>query len=218
MNVKRLHSWEVPIEEARALQCELALKVEPKPLHGEVHTVAGVDVGFKGVGLAAVVVLSYPALKVIEVAKAERPVSFPYVPGLLSFREGPVVLEAIEKLQTVPDLFMFDGQGRAHPRRLGIASHIGLMLDKPSIGCAKSRLIGTHGELANERGATSELVDKGEVIGMVVRTRAGVNPVFVSIGDKIDLSTAVRYVLDTSRGYRLPEPLRLAHRLASGNA
>jgi deoxyribonuclease V len=154
----------------------------------------------------------------VEYAIATRPATFPYIPGLLSFREGPVILDAMNKLSAAPDLLIFDGQGVAHPRRLGIASHIGLLLDLPSIGCAKSRLCGQHEEPGLERGSHVPLMDKGETIGSVVRTRSGVKPVFVSVGHRLDLRTSVEYVLACCRGYRLPETTRRAHLMASSKA
>jgi deoxyribonuclease V len=141
-------------------------------------------------------------------------VTFPYVPGLLSFREGPAVLDALDKLKSPPDLLIFDGHGLAHPRRFGLACHLGLLVDIPAIGCAKSRLCGQYEEPGPHRGDTMPLIDKGEVVGAAVRTRAGVKPVFVSIGHRVDLPTSIHYVLACCRGYRLPETTRWAHRLA----
>jgi deoxyribonuclease V len=183
-----------------------------------VNTVAGVDVGFpdRETARAAIVVLSFPDLRPLAYAVAEVKAEFPYIPGLLAFREVPAVLAAVEKLRDLPDLFVFDAQGLAHPRRLGLASHAGLLLDRPSIGCAKSRLIGAYVEPGLERGDTSPLMDGGKRIGAVVRTRARVKPVYVSVGHKVDLDTAVRYVLDCAPNYRLPETTRYAHRVASG--
>ncbi len=151
-----------------------------------------------------------------EVAIAESNIDFPYIPGLLSFREAPLYLKAWKKLKSHPDLLMVDGQGIAHPRRLGIASHLGLLLDTPAIGCAKSRLIGMHDSLPDEAGGYRLLMDKDEVIGAVVRTKHRVQPVYVSIGHRIDLDNAVSYVLECCRGYRLPQPARLAHMAAGG--
>jgi deoxyribonuclease V len=165
---------------------------------------------------AAVVVLDYPDLTPVDQSTAEQPVQFPYIPGLLAFREGPVVLEALEKLVTEPDLLIFDAQGLAHPRRMGLATHIGLIIDRSSIGCAKSRLCGTHHEPGPERGAYTHLRDGNEIIGAVVRSRSQVQPVYVSVGHKIDLETAINYVLNCCRGYRLPETTRWAHRVAGG--
>jgi len=168
-------------------------------------------------GTAAVVVLSYPDLSLVELSVVTERLEFPYVPGLLSFREAPLLLAACEKLRMNPDIIMVDGQGMAHPRRLGLACHLGLFLNTPTIGCAKSRLCGRCQEPGNAPGDHSELVDREEVIGAVVRTRAGVKPVYVSVGHKIDLADAVNWVFHCCRGYRLPEPTRLAHLAAGGN-
>ena len=165
---------------------------------------------------AAIAVLSFPELQVLEIARAEVPTTFPYVPGLLSFRETPAVLAAYERLQLKPDLLIVDGQGYAHRRRFGIACHLGVLLDIPAIGSAKSLLVGRHGQLGEERGATAELIDRREVVGMALRTRRGITPVYVSIGHRIDLPSAVRFVLDCCTRYRLPEPQRQAHIAASG--
>jgi deoxyribonuclease V len=184
-----------------------------------VRLVAGVDVSFKdGRARAAVAVLSFPALELVDQALASAPVSFPYVPGLLSFREVPPVLEALSRLRLHPDLLLCDGQGIAHPRRCGLASHLGLLSGIPSIGVAKSRLVGEHGPVSEEKGAWNPLVDRGEPIGAVLRTRSGVAPLFVSIGHRVSLGTAIRYVLACSPRYRLPETTRWAHRLASSTA
>jgi deoxyribonuclease V len=162
-------------------------------------------------------VLDFPSLKLREKAIARLPTSFPYIPGLLSFREGPTILEALAKLEQWPDLLLFDGQGIAHPRRLGIASHIGLLTDTPSIGVGKSRLRGHAREaLGNEKGAWEFLWDKEEVVGALVRTRTGIKPLYVSIGHRVGLQTAVEYVLACTTRYKLPETTRWAHRLASG--
>ena len=211
------HPWNVSPAEAMEIQRQLRGKVSKERSFGEVHTVAGVDVGFKGeVARAAVVVLSYPELQPLDYSVAELPVEFPYIPGLLSFREGPSVLAALEKLATEPDLFIFDAQGLAHPRRMGLASHIGVIIDRPSIGCAKSRLCGTHHQPGPERGSYVHLYDDGEIIGAVVRTRTGVKPLYVSIGHRIDLESAIEYVLGCCRNHRLPETTRYAHRVAGG--
>lgn len=186
---------------------------------GSVQRVAGVDVGFEGGGAvtrAAVVVLGYPGLELLETAIARRPTTFPYVPGLLSFRELPAVLEALDRLRETPDLLLCDGQGIAHPRRFGIASHLGLLVDLPSIGVAKSRLYGSHSAVPEARGAWTPLHAEGEVIGAVLRTRTGVKPLYVSPGHRVNLETAVGYVLGCCTRYRLPETTRQAHRLASG--
>jgi len=211
------HRWDVTPQEAIAIQQRLRSLVITENRVETVRTVAGVDVGFRGeVAQAAVVVLRYPELEPVDYALGRRPVAFPYIPGLLAFREGPVVMDALEQLRTEPDLLIFDGQGLAHPRRMGIATHIGVLVDRPSIGCAKSRLCGEHHQPAETRGSTARLTDGDEIIGMVVRTRDGVKPVYVSIGHKVDLETAVAYVLNCCRKYRLPEPTRYAHRMAGG--
>ncbi len=211
------HRWDVPVEEAMAIQRRLASQVVLAWDERPVEMVAGIDVGFPGEkGRAAVAVLSFPDLQLVDSARAEIEISFPYIPGLLAFREGPVILAALEHLSVEPDLLIFDGQGLAHPRRMGIATHMGVLLDMPSIGCAKSRLVGTHQEPGPRRGAYARLYDEGEVIGAVLRARDGVNPVFVSIGHRIDLERAMDFVLRCCTRYRLPEPIRWAHQLASG--
>ncbi len=213
-----LHSWDLSPQQAFEVQSDLAPKVERQSRLGTVHRVAGIDVSVRDdLSRAAVVVLDLKGLNPVDYAIATRPVSFPYVPGLLAFREGPVVLDALEKVETTPDLLIFDGQGLAHPRRLGIASHIGLLVDMPAIGCAKSRLCGQHDEPGDEPGQYASLVDKGEIIGAVLRTRRGVKPVYVSIGHRVDLAASIKYVLACCRGYRLPETTRWAHRVAGGD-
>jgi deoxyribonuclease V len=218
MQINPLHRWDVSREEALEIQRHLRGKISMERTFSQVSTVAGIDVGLKNRNTvrAAVVVLSYPQLTPIDQSLAELPLSFPYIPGLLAFREAPVVLAALEKLKTEPDLFIFDGQGLAHPRRMGIATHLGLIIDKPSIGCAKSRLYGTHHQPAPKAGSWVHLYDGQEVIGAVVRTRTNVQPLYVSIGHKIDLESAIDYVLNCCRGYRLPETTRYAHRAAGG--
>jgi len=212
------HSWDLPIGEAQDLQAGLAQQVNPETTFDptSVCTVAGVDVGFRGdLARAAAVVLTFPGLEPIDYSLAEVPVTFPYVPGLLAFREGPAVMAALEKLSVWPDMFIFDSQGIAHHRRLGLASHLGVLLDWPSIGCAKSRLVGTHAEPGNEVGDWVPLYDEEEIIGAVVRSRRGVKPLYVSIGHRVDLNTAIDFVLRCKTRYRLPETTRYAHRLAS---
>jgi deoxyribonuclease V len=217
LKITPLHPWDVSPAEAIAIQQRLLDKVSQETGFTQVHTVAGVDVSVKhDIAKAAVVVLDYPDLTPVDQSTAEQPAQFPYIPGLLAFREGPVVLKALEKLVTGPDLFIFDAQGLAHPRRMGLATHIGLIIDRPSIGCAKSRLYGTHHEPGPERGARTYLRDGNEIIGAVVRSRSEVQPVYVSIGNKVDLETAINYVLDCCRGYRLPETTRWAHKVAGG--
>lgn len=213
------HPWNLSATEAIAVQRELRAHLIPSDRLGPVRRVAGVDVGFEVGGTvtrAAVAVLRYPELELLETAIARRPTTFPYIPGLLSFRELPAVLEALERLNEPPDLLLCDGQGIAHPRRFGIACHLGLLVDIPSIGVAKTRLYGTHEEPPDQRGAWTPLRADGEIIGAVLRTRTGVKPLYVSPGHRIGLETAVAYVMGCCARYRLPETTRHAHRLASG--
>jgi deoxyribonuclease V len=210
-----LNRWDVSPGEAREIQSELASRVVRDGNPTSPRTVAGIDVSVRDeVNRAAVVVDSWPDLTVIETSLADQPATFPYVPGLLSFREAPAIIQACRKLQTRPDLVIVDGQGIAHPRRLGIASHIGLLLDLPTIGCAKSLLVGKPGAVGNSIGDWAPIVDHGETIGAVVRTRANVKPVYVSIGHRISLEAAISWVLACCRGRRLPEPQRQAHQAA----
>ncbi len=207
-------------EEARAIQLRMAGQVSRKNEVSQVRLVAGVDISaprYQGKVRGTVVVLTYPELDVAEIGVVEQRVDFPYIPGLLSFRESPVILAACRKLSLKPDLILVDGQGIAHPRRFGIACHLGLLLDTPTIGCAKSILCGTHSAVATEAGSMAEVEHEGEVIGIALRTKTNVRPVYVSIGHKVDLATAVSWVKSCCRGYRLPEPTRLAHLAASGN-
>jgi deoxyribonuclease V len=219
MEARRVHGWDLTPKDAIALQTALRGRVVREDRIGVVRRIAGVDVGFEQDGRvtrAAVAVLEYPGLALAEQVVVRVATTFPYVPGLLSFREAPAVLAAFEKVRAAPDLILYDGQGIAHPRRFGIASHVGLLLDCPSIGVAKSRLVGAHKMPANRRGAWTPLRDAGEVIGAVLRTRAGVKPLYVSIGHRVSLETAVRWTLTCVTRYRLPETTRWAHRLASG--
>ncbi len=213
------HRWDLAPQEAIALQRRLAERVRREPDLGEVRRVAGVDASYRNqTAVGAVVVLDYPTLTVVDYVVARCPVTYPYVPGLLSFREAPAVLQALAQIKVVPDLLIFDGHGIAHPRRLGLASHIGVLLDVPSIGCAKRRLCGTYEMPGTEAGSVSPLYDKDthEIIGAVVRTRTDVRPVFVSVGHRVDLDTAIHYVLTCCRGRRLPEPTRWADKIAGG--
>jgi deoxyribonuclease V len=214
---KWIHPWDLKPAEAAALQAKLARQVvrQSRIRIENMATVAGIDAGYRNeTAYAAVVVLNLSDLRVLETAVAAKPISFPYVPGLLSFREGPVVLEALDKLKSSPDLLMIDGQGIAHPRRFGIASHIGLLTGIPSVGCAKTRLLGDYEEPQRDRGSTAYLKENGETLGAVVRTRTGVKPVFVSIGHLMDLNGSIRIILRSCRGYRLPEPIRRADQLS----
>jgi deoxyribonuclease V len=218
MQTKKLHSWDLSYSQAIALQKSIACKVQFTPLKASPKLIAGIDCAFSKNGkkiIAVVVVLKLPDFVPVETTSALRKVTFPYIPGLLSFREAPVCIAAVEKLKSKPDLFIIDGQGIAHPRRLGLASHLGLFFNKPTIGCAKSRLTGTFEEPSLEKGAYSPLKNKEEVIGAVVRTRTNVKPVFVSVGNKCLLKDAIKITLDCTTKYRLPEPTRLAHQLVS---
>ena len=214
-----LHAWDVSPAEARSIQTDLAGRVDLTDAISldRIETVAGVDNTYvtqdgKTTAGAVVVVLTFPALEIIEKTFAWQPIAFPYVPGLLSFREAPAVLAACADLTSEPDVFLCDGQGYAHPRRLGLASHLGLFLDRPTIGCAKSRLIGEYAEPERIFGAHTPLVDRGEVVGAAVRTRPRHKPLFVSPGHKITVETAVAVALACCRdGAFLPEPTRLAH-------
>jgi deoxyribonuclease V len=213
------YPWPATAAEAIALQKKLRERVIVVDQLGEVRSVAGLDVGPEGEGRvmrAAVAVLSFPDLKTADQVVARRPASFPYIPGLLSFREIPALLDAFARLGALPDLLLCDGQGLAHPRRFGLACHLGVLTGIPSIGVAKSVLVGEHGPLPHARGSWQPLVHKGEVVGAALRTRAGVAPVYVSIGHKLSLETAIEYVLACAPRYRLPETTRAAHRLASG--
>ena len=215
-----LHGWDVSFAQAKEIQLGLAGKVVVGNEDINPHLIAGVDVSFpkfQGVARGVVVVVSYPELSVVEVKTAEAQPAIPYIPGLLSFRECPVILAACEELCSAPDLVLVDGQGIAHPRRLGLASHLGLFLDVPTIGCAKSILCGRHEPVGEEIGSHAELVDNGEVIGAALRTKVGTKPIIVSIGHKVDLAAALYWVMKCCRGYRLPEPTRLAHLAAGGN-
>jgi deoxyribonuclease V len=217
MRVRTLHSWDVSPQEAMAIQLTLGSQLR---LHGTgpFATVAGIDVAYDKRSkqmFAGVVVMSDDGCELLEFATATANADFPYIPGLLSFREIPAVIEAWQQLKTPPDCLICDGHGLAHPRRFGLACHLGLVLDLPSIGCAKSLLVGTYREPRVRRGSVAPLLDRGERIGTVLRTKDGVTPVFVSQGDRIDLDAAVQAVLATCRGYRLPEPQRRAHLLVT---
>ena len=208
--------WPATVAEAKPVQECLARRVRLVPLGGEPDTVAGVDAAFTADGkiVAAAALFTFPSLSLIETSTAVMTVHFPYVPGYLSFREAPAFKAALGKLSCLPDLLIVDGQGIAHPRRLGIASFLGVLLGIPAIGSAKSRLVGEYGEPAPEQGAWSPLVERGETVGAVLRTRTGVRPLFVSPGHLITLSEAIDLVLRCAVRYRLPEPQRAADRLA----
>ena len=219
MKVKNLHGWQISIPQALDWQRRLAAQVSRNSEVIAPHFIAGVDISVgkaQGVATGAIVVLSYPELRVVETKVAQGRLDFPYIPGLLSFRESPLTLAACDGLSITPDLILVDGQGVAHPRRFGLASHLGLFLDMPTIGCAKSLLCGSYEMPGVEPGSYAEIIDRGETIGAALRTRPGVKPVYVSIGHKVDLQTAIHWVLRCCRGYRLPEPTRLAHLAAGG--
>ncbi len=218
MKIDKPQSWPETVEEARAIQEELREQVIVEDDLPQVRYVAGVDAGYHeqdNVTQAAVAVLSFPDLQLCDQAIARCPTHFPYIPGFLSFREVPAVLEALEQLSIVPDLLLCDGQGLAHPRRFGIACHLGVLTNLPAIGVAKSRFIGTHEGLPPERGSWQPLLDQGETVGAVLRSRSHVNPLYISIGHRISLPTALDYVLRCTPKYRLPETTRISDRLAS---
>jgi deoxyribonuclease V len=222
MQIHALHEWNVSPAEAIALQKRWAGELntrQPIDLNA-VRLVAGVDVSVKpnpagqDISQAAVVVMTFPALAIVDVVQKQMPTPFPYIPGLLTFREGPVLQQAFEALQHTPDAFLFDGMGIAHPRRMGIGAHLGLWLQKPTVGVGKTRLFGHYANPPDVRGEWTPLKDRAEVIGAVLRTRAHVHPVFVSPGHLIDLSSALALVMACTSRYRLPEPIRAAHKAA----
>jgi deoxyribonuclease V len=225
MKLKKLHNWDLSYSQAITLQKQLAKKVSFTSLKSRPKLVAGLDCAFSKNGqkiIASVIVLKFtypqmqkPQFEFVEIASAVRQVNFPYIPGLLSFREAPACIAAAEKLKITPDLFLIDGQGIAHPRRLGLASHLGLFFNKPTIGCAKSRLTGNFEVPPLKKGSYSPLKDKDEIIGAVVRTRTNIKPIFVSVGNKCSLDDAVETTLACAIKYRLPEPTRLAHQQVS---
>lgn len=217
MKVHQEKAWPTNAEEAIAIQQELRKQVITTDDFGTVKYVAGVDAAYiegDSITRAAVVVLSFPDLQVKDSAIAIRPTSFPYVPGFLSFREVPAVLDALEKLSIAPDLILCDGQGIAHPHRFGLACHLGVLTAIPTIGAAKTLLIGKHAELPLDRGSWQPLVDNGETIGAVLRTQKGVKPMYVSCGHRVSLPSAIDYVLRCAAKYRLPETTRMADRLS----
>ena len=226
MKVRNLHPWDVSASEAMRIQEELRgqLQLRDAVRIQDIRTVAGVDNtyvkgSFGTTAYAVMVVLSFPALEIVETAFGSAPVTFPYVPGLLTFREAPAVLDACRQIEAEPDVILFDGQGYAHPRRLGLASHLGLILDRPSIGCAKSRLVGRYEEPARDLGACTPLMDRGEEVGAAVRTRPSHSPLFVSPGHRVSVGTAVQIALACCRHERfMPEPTRLAHDLVTEHA
>ena len=219
MRIKTSHPWKISVKEAIKTQIRLSKKIKYSKLRHPINTIGGCDASFSKDGSqihAAVVILSYPSLKALEVATATHRADFPYVPGLLTFREGPAILSCLKKIRTRPDVLFFDGQGIAHPRRMGIATHLGILLDVPTIGCAKSKLFGTYKEPVHKKGFYSMLRGKkGEILGAVLRTRDNVKPIFVSPGHKMNLHDAIDLTLAATPKYRIPEPLRQAHRMAN---
>lgn len=219
MILKQLHEWNLSPREAIELQKQFAYEVIAEDAFSEpIKTVAGIDLGYdakNNLSRAVVVVLSFPELELIESAEAILPIQFPYVPGLLSFRETPVAVKALAKLKIAPELILCDGQGLAHPRAFGIACHIGLIADVPTIGVAKSLFVGKFESLGETRGSRASLIYKSREIGAVLRTKDKVQPVYVSIGHRISLNTAIDYVLKCALKYRLPETTRLADQMAS---
>lgn len=212
------HRWDVSPSRAIEIQNSLAGRVRRVRPTGPLRRIAGIDVAFTRDGrtcIAAAVVWDSEQGQIVEQRTATRPLTFPYVPGLLSFREAPAVLAALRRLGIAPDALMCDGQGYAHPRRFGLACHVGLIVDLPTVGCGKTRLCGAHGQPGRRRGSKAPLTHEGETIGTVLRTRDDVRPVYVSIGHRIDLRTAERLVLRCAVGYRLPEPTRRADRLVA---
>jgi deoxyribonuclease V len=220
MKVPQNIRWDVTPEEAAEIQREMSSRVVEQDQVGDLHYVAGVDVGFEGednkTSRAAVVVLRFPELTPVEYAIARMPVQFPYIPGLLAFREAPVILRALEQIETKPDVIIVDGHGRAHPRHMGIACTLGVLLEEPTIGCAKSILVGKAEEPAQRVGAWTPLIYRGQVVGAAVRTRVKVTPIYVSIGNRVSLERAIEIVVKCCKGYRLPETTRYAHRVAGG--
>jgi deoxyribonuclease V len=219
MKITPLHDWNLSPKEAIELQKQLAHEVVREDKFKEpVETVAGIDLGYDArtdTCRAVVVVLKFPELELVESAEAILPIQFPYVPGLLSFRETPVAIKALEKLENAPDLIICDGQGVAHPRRFGIACHIGLIADVPTIGAAKSILVGNFENLDERRGSTADLLHRNEKIGVALRTKDKVQPIYVSVGHRVGLETAIDFVLRCAPKYRLPETTRLADKMAS---
>ena len=219
MRLQHQHPWHVTPGEAQQIQRRLSSLIETSDRLTQINRVAGVDVGFEDQGSitrAAVSLLEYPSLQPLEESVARLPTRFPYIPGLLSFREIPAVLKALDKLATAPQLLLCDGQGIAHPRRFGLACHLGLLTDIPAIGVAKTRLIGEHPPLAESKGSWVPLMHRGERVGAVLRSRDRVSPLYISVGHRIYLETAIAYVLGCITRFRLPETTRRAHRLASG--
>lgn len=218
MDVESAHAWDISLEEARDLQKRLSQQVEIRHLSSKIDRVGGFDISYlkdDNVLIAGMVVIDYPSLALVDHFTLTDQIYFPYIPGYLSFREAPVLLKLIEKYHHRVDIFMFDGHGIAHPRGLGIASHIGVLCDKPSIGCAKKRLVGTYDMPHQKKGSVTKLMYKEKAVGSVLRTRQNVKPVFISVGHKITLEEATKFSMNCTTKYRLPEPTRLAHNTVS---
>jgi deoxyribonuclease V len=221
MKIPQNQNWDLTPEQARDEQRALAAQVSARNEFEPLQYVAGVDVGFEAnntISRAAAVILTFPELEPVESALARRPVTFPYVPGLLAYREAPVVLDALARIAHEPQIIIVDGHGRAHPRRFGIASHLGIVLNRATIGCAKSILTGRAEMPKNEFGAWTPLLERGEIIGAAVRSKTKTTPIYVSVGNKIDLQTAINVVLKCCKGYRVPETTRYAHTVAAGKS
>ena len=220
LKINQLHHWNVSPKEAVSIQKSFADKILIRSASVNPNYIAGADISYNrrsNYFFAAVVILDYSTLETVEIQTASGVSTFPYVPGLLSFREIPLLIKCFEKISIIPDVVMCDSQGYAHPRRFGLASHLGLFLDIPTIGCAKSLLCGRYEALGVEPGSYNEVVDGAETIGVALRTKLRTNPIYVSTGHKVNLQTSIHWVLECCRGYRLPEPTRLAHLAAGGN-
>jgi deoxyribonuclease V len=219
VKIKTLHPWNVPLKKAAEIQNVLAAKIRLKGSRKPPAIVAGADISFEkhsSHAFAGVVLLEFPSLKVVDEFTLADELTFPYIPGFLSFREAPILLKLFRKVRPAPDLIFFDGQGIAHPRKLGLACHMGLFLDRPAIGCAKTRLIGEYEEPGRKKGSFSDLLDKEHnVLGAVLRSRESCKPIFISVGHQINLDTAIQRTLECTTRYRIPEPTRLAHHLVN---
>ncbi len=218
MKINHLHNWDLSSQDAIQLQKDLAEKlISNQPIDiNAVKLVAGVDVSVKNnVSQAAVVVLTFPKLEIVETVRSQQPTNYPYIPGLLTFREGPVLEDAFKQLENEPDVFIFDGMGQIHPRKMGIAAHLGLWLEKPTIGCGKTHFIGRYNEPDVEKGSYSQLMYKGEQLGVVLRTRTNVKPVYISVGHMAELTSSIDLMMACTPKYRLPRPIRQAH-IAAG--
>jgi deoxyribonuclease V len=215
--MKPLHSWDVSVEQAIRVQETFRERIILKRTFSKVRTIGGGDVAYSGNAnllFGAIVVLSFPYMEILDMARTDGKIPFPYIPGLLSFREGPILIKTFQRLKLKPDVMIFDGQGIAHPRGMGLASHMGLWLDLPSIGCAKSPLLDEFISPGPLKGSFEWIRKEGEKVGAVLRSKENVKPLFVSSGHRIDLSTSIQLILESCKGYRFPEPLRKAHQLA----